>query len=568
MPILLLFAFISGLVTILAPCIWPLLPIVLSATTTGGHRKPLGITLGIITSFAFFTLTISYLVKIIPFDLNILRLLAVLVIGFLGLTLVIPQLSAVLEGWVSRLSGKFISPAPSPSSGFWSGLVTGLSLGIVWSPCAGPILASIATLAATRSVNWQIILVTIVYVIGVGIPLFLFTVAGRRLLTKTSLLSQHTGRIQQIFGAVMILTALAIFTNYDKVIQAKLLDAIPAYSNFLYKLEGNQAVTTQLEKLKGGKSQPSPSPNTIFSPGLPNYGLAPEFVGISKWLNSNPLTIAQLKGRVVLIDFWTYTCINCIRTLPYVTSWYEKYKDKGFVVIGIHTPEFEFEKKTENVQNAIIQYRIHYPVAQDNDYKTWRAYDNHYWPAKYLIDHQGNIRYIHFGEGEYDKTEAAIQKLLSEAGQNLTTPLTNLQDQTPKSQITPETYLGLSRMARFSSKEIPQQGVKNYTLPANLSTNSWAFGGSWDIEQEFASSGANSTLELNFLANKVFLVITPATSSDIIKVSLDGKPTAQITATEPKLYTLVDLKENKGTHLLHLDFPTPGSKIYAFTFGD
>lgn len=543
MSILLLFAFISGLVTIAAPCIWPLLPIVLSATTTGGHRKPLGITLGIITSFALFTLTISYIVKLIPFDPDILRLFAVLVIGFLGLTLVIPSLSAILEGWVSRLSGKLNLVNNPQGSGFWSGLITGFSLGIVWSPCAGPILATIATLAATRAVSWQIILVTIVYVIGVGIPLFLFTVAGRNILTKTPLLSKYTGKIQQIFGIIMILTALAIFTNYDKMIQAKLLDAIPAYSNFLYKLEGNQAVQSQLEKLKGG--QPIPSPKTIFTP-TQNYGPAPEFVGITKWLNSEPLTISQLKGKVVLIDFWTYTCINCIRTLPYVTSWYEKYKDKGFVVVGVHTPEFEFEKKTENVQNAIKQYNIHYPVAQDNDYKTWRAYNNHYWPAEYLIDAQGNIRRTHFGEGEYDQTEKAIQELLKEAGQKADMPTVELPDQTPRSQLTPETYLGLNRRKGYG--------------------DIWSLGGTWDNQGEYIESRANSTLDFKFNAAKVFLVITPATRKDLIKVSVDGKLTQTLTVSESKLYTLVGLPQ-VGTHELHLEFQTPGTKIYAFTFG-
>lgn len=577
MLILLIFAFISGLVTILAPCIWPLLPIILSSTTSGGHRKPLGITLGIMTSFALFTLTLSYIVKIIPFDPDILRLFAVIVIGFLGLTLVIPKLSAVLEGWVSRLSGRFAVQRPTQGSGFQSGYITGFSLGLVWSPCAGPILATIATLAATQSVNWQIILVTLVYVTGVGIPLFIFATAGSFLFQKSRLLSPYTGRIQQIFGIIMILTALAIFTGYDRVLQAKLLDVIPAYSNFLYKLEGQKGVKDELEKLKKGE-MPKPEPNTVFSPTaptgsdkksiLPNYGPAPEFVGISKWLNSDPLTIAQLKGKVVLIDFWTYTCINCIRTLPYVTSWYEKYRDKGLVVIGVHTPEFEFEKKTENVLAAIKQYKITYPVAQDNDYKTWRAYDNHYWPAKYLIDASGNIRYFHFGEGEYDKTEQNIQKLLEEVGQNPQMPLTDLPDQTPKSKVTPETYLGLSRMDRFSSKEAPKLGTTTYSLPTTLPLNYWAFGGSWDIQPEYSTSKSDSTLELKFLANKVFLVITPSTTSDIIKISLDGKVVDQITATEPKLYTLVDLSGNKGTHLLHLDFQNEGTKIYAFTFGD
>ena len=580
MLILLIFAFISGLVTILAPCIWPLLPIILSSSATGGHRKPLGITLGIMVSFAFFTLTVSYLVRIFRFDPDILRLLAVFVIGFLGLTLVIPKLTQILEGFVSSLSSRFAPATPQdptkPSGGFGSGYITGFSLGIVWSPCAGPILATIATLAATQAVNLDIILVTIAYVTGIGIPLFIFATLGNRLFTKTRFLSPYTQKIQQVFGVIMILTALAIFTGYDRIIQAKLLDSIPAYSNLLFQLEGVRGVKEQLAKLRGGNI-PMPSPNTVFNPTdpmgtkkgstLPNFGKAPEFTGIVKWLNSEPLTLESLRGKVVLVDFWTYTCINCIRTLPYVTSWYEKYKDKGLIIVGVHTPEFEFEKKSENVLNAIKQYKITYPVAQDNDYNTWRAYDNHYWPAKYLIDHQGNIRYFHFGEGKYEETEQAIQSLLEEAGQNPDMPLLNLDDQTPKVRLTPETYLGFIRMENFSSIEGPKKGQNTYYLPGELQQNQWAYEGEWDIQDEYSASFKDSILEIKFYAKKVFLVITPNSPTDSVKVFLDGQLDRVVTVSESKLYELINLP-TLGTHTLRLEFQTEGTKIYAFTFGD
>lgn len=578
MSILLIFAFISGLTTITAPCIWPLLPIILSSTTSGGHKKPLGITLGIMTSFAFFTLTLSYIVKIIPFDPNLLRLFAVIVIGFLGLTLLIPPLSQILEGLMSRLSGKFASTSRMQSTGFKSGYVTGFSLGLVWSPCAGPILATIATLAATQSVNFSIILVTVVYVIGVGIPLFLFATLGRNILTKTAFLSKYTGRIQQVFGVIMILTAISIFTSYDKVLSAKLLNLFPSYSSFLNNLEGQESVKRELNQLKNNKTNSN----------LSSYGNAPEFTGVTKWLNTDkPKTMTDLKGKVVLVDFWTYTCINCIRTLPFVTSWYDKYnnpsqcsgtlrssaapsdlKDKCFVVIGVHTPEFEFEKKEENVLNAISQYKINYPVALDNNYSVWQSYNNQYWPAKYLIDSKGVVRYFHFGEGEYDKTEKVIQELLTEAGQEIQMPLTQNSDQTPKSQLTPETYLGLARMQGFALAQPTTTGTGKFILPKELGVNNWAFGGTWDIQNEYSLTKLNSTLEFKFLANKVFLVITPSTKSDIIKVSLDGKVVNTITADTAKLYTLVDTTGNNTPRLLHLDFQTPGTRIYAFTFGD
>lgn len=577
MILLLFFAFISGLITIAAPCIWPLLPIVLSASSTGERSKPLGITLGIIVSFAFFTLSLSYIVKIIPFDPDALRLLAVFIIGFLGLTLIVPQLSQITEGYVSRLSGRFGS-SPKSRPGFTGGLITGFALGIVWSPCAGPILATIATLAATRAVSWQIVLVTLVYVIGVGIPLFLFATIGAHLLTKSRALSPYTGRIQQVFGVVMILTALAIYTNYDKVIQVKLLDTVPSYSGLIYTLEGNAAVKKQLDILKNKKE----IGKTGMSSGqsdLPILGTAPEFAGISKWLNtSKPLTMAQLHGKVVLVDFWTYTCINCIRTLPHITDWYEKYKNKGFVVVGVHTPEFPIERKTENVADALRRFHITYPVAQDNDLATWNAFNNDAWPAEYLIDARGRVRHVHFGEDEYEESEMAIRSLLVEAGQSLNDTVSHIKDETPSGEQTPETYLGSARMERFVSPELATGKKQAFTIPSDVPKHSFAYGGTWTVTNEQVIAGKGALLELNFYANKVFLVIMPIKGGGKVKVFLDDKligekfagtdvSSGMIKFDMPRLYNLVDLRGKKGQHRLRLEFETEGISIYAFTFG-
>lgn len=553
MAVLLLFAFLSGLVTIAAPCIWPLLPIVLSTSATGGHRKPFGVTLGIITSFAFFTLTLSYIVKIIPLDPNALRFVAVVIIAFFGLTLIIPKLNQLVEGAVSKLSAKFAGAGKNQGSGFVSGFITGAALGIVWAPCAGPILATIATLAATQSVNLSIVLVTVAYVIGVGIPLFLFAFLGQRIFTRTRGVSKYTGRIQQIFGVVMIITALLILTGYDRVLQAKLLDVFPSYSNFLNKLESNDAVTKQLDSLRKVPG----SAQTMVTDATRQQ--APEFTGITKWLNTDdkPLTMKGLKGKVVLIDFWTYTCINCIRTLPYVTGWYEKYKDQGFVVVGVHTPEFEFEKNTKNVENAIKQYTINYPVAQDNDYATWNAYSNRYWPAHYLIDAEGRVRHTHFGEGEYEETEKKIQELLKEAGKTTDGSVLKEQDATPRSRRTPETYLGSNRAE-----------PNDYLSLSN----------DWETFPEYISSAAGSKLTITFTASKVFLVITPPAAGTTATVFLDGKPIPQTVAGADiknatlmldvaRLYELVDLKGKQGEHKLELKFTEPGVQLFAFTFG-
>lgn len=569
---LLFFAFISGLITIAAPCIWPLLPIVLSSSTVGGHKKPLGLTLGILFTFGLLTLTLSYLVKLLGFDPNFLRIFAVFILIFLGTTLLIPYLSIKIEGFVSRFSG-MLNLQNHTKNGFLGGLLSGAALGIVWTPCAGPILATIATLSATQKVNSSLILVTLVYIIGVGIPLFIFATAGRVFFQKTKILSPYLGTIQQIFGAIMIITALLIFTNYDKVIEVKLLNFFPSYSKFLTNIENDKNVTNQLNIIKNTNDNINLSDNTLFNANTN----APELNGITNWINSNPLTLSQLRGKVVLIDFWTYTCINCIRTLPHVTSWYEKYKDLGFVVIGVHTPEFEFEKDTSNVISATKQYKINYPVAQDNNYSTWNTYSNQYWPAEYLIDANGTIRRIHFGEGEYDQTEMAIRSLLKERGVKITSSLLDMTDETPKGTISPETYLGQSRMQYFFPNGNIPTGQSDFTLSQNPPENTFSLGGTWNIEEENAIAIKNSTLSYKFYANKVFLVLKPGENPSTIKVFLDGKLITSenagsdvtngiVNITEDKLYNLVDIKSKTEFHILKIEFSN-GISAFAFTFG-
>ncbi|HEX7042289.1 MAG TPA: cytochrome c biogenesis protein DipZ [Patescibacteria group bacterium] len=581
MILLLTFAFLSGLVTILAPCIWPILPIILSTSITGkGHQRPLGITLGVMISFAFFTLFISTLVRLFHIDPNILRNIAVFVIAVLGISMIFPQFSSILEILISRLSsilGQNTQMQNTQRQDFGTGLVTGLSLGIVWSPCAGPILASIAALSATGQVTIYVVLVTFFYVLGVGIPLFIFSFAGQTLFNKTRFLSSQLGRIQQVFGVLMILLALAIYTHYDTYLQAQLLNAFPGFSNSLNSFESNPQVKKQLDILKGNMPTSTPVSNTsgLFNEDSP----APDFVGITKWLNTDkPLSISDLKGKVVLVDFWTYTCINCIRTLPHVTSWYDKYKDQGFVVIGVHTPEFEFEHETSNVENAIKMYNIHYPVAQDNNYSTWNNYSNQYWPAEYLIDKDGNIRRTHFGEGEYDQMEMTIQALLKEAGKKVNTTLDNMPDTTPNTNISPETYVGANRMEFYFPTGTTGVTNKNFDL-GNPTVNSFSLGGNWNIQDEDAVSGSGAVLVYHFYAGKVFLVLRPPTSgSGQVKVLLDGKTVGATNAGDDatngvvnvdtdRLYSLINLQGKVGDHVLRLEFETPGTSAFAFTFG-
>lgn len=585
MVLLLLFTFISGLVTLLAPCIWPILPIVLSSSASGGKKKALGVTIGISFGFSLITLSISYLVSTIPFDPDLLRLFSVGVLLFMGATLVVPKLKELFASVLNRLLTKFgkkIDP-DNKSDSFFQGVFTGFVLGAVWSPCAGPILATIATLGATRSVNTEIILVTITYAIGLSIPLFLFTVFGNWFFTKTRFISRHTAHIQEYFGIFIILAAIAIYTGYDKIIQIKLLEFIPSYSNLLYKLEGSSQVRQELRRIRGGeKSVPfseSGASDRVYLSGLPILGKAPDFSGISTWLNTEiPLTISELKGKVVLVDFWTYSCVNCIRTLPFLKNWYEKYRDKGFVIVGIHTPEFEFEKKTENVKNAVDRFAIKYPVGEDNSYKTWDAYNNNFWPAKYLIDAEGNIRLFHFGEGSYQQIETAIQNLINEKGTPVSEPVANIKDETPKVRNTPETYLGSYRLERFSSNEEQNPGYRIYSSKDEVPLDSFSLSGNWNMQQEYSEGKKESFLRLHFRSEKVFLVIHPKVEGGRVKVFLDGGLVSEsvsgkdvidgvVIVDSPRLYEIVDLKGRRGEHELRLELLDDDIQFYAFTFG-
>jgi len=573
-------AFISGLFTILAPCIWPLLPIVLAdVTQSKSKRRPLGITAGVALSYALFTLAISTLISSLHLNPNLPRQLAVVALLIIGVSMVIPAVSTRMETSISTFVNRFQGIRQNQRSDFRGGFTTGLALGIVWTPCSGPILASVSVLAATNKVSFQSVIVMLFYVAGVSIPLFGFAVGGQRLLARSRFVSKYTGRIQMVSGLIMIITAVAIYTNYDKTIEAKLLNAVPSYSNALTKIESTNGVKKALAKLNGSKIIPSniqAGQSGLFNQ---NYQ-APEISGITKWLNtSGPETLASLKGKVVLVDFWTYSCINCLRTLPHVETWYNKYHSDGFDVIGVSTPEFAFEKDPGNVSGAIKRYNIPYPVALDNNYSTWNAYNNEYWPAEYLIDSSGIIRRTEFGEGNYGDTEKAIRALLVDAGKKVTAPLSNVADTTPQDQTTPETYFGSNRSQY--GYPTPSYGNGTYTIPEQKSVplDQFALGGKWLVQPEYVQSIANSTLAEHFGASKVYMILKPAAGKvSHVKVTYDGKPligplaasdlvNGIITVDSDRLYNVFDSGSKVSDGTLKFTFEEPGIQAYTFTFG-
>jgi cytochrome c biogenesis protein CcdA/thiol-disulfide isomerase/thioredoxin len=582
MILLIIFAFLAGIVTILSPCILPILPIVLSGSLTGGKKRPLGIITGFIFSFTFFTLALSAIVKTTGLSADGLRTIAIIVITLFGLSMITPKFQIWMEKLFSRLAN--ILPKGSNDTGFVGGIFVGLSLGLLWAPCVGPILASVITLAATNTVNALTILITLSYSVGTAIPMLGITYGGRNLLSRAPWLITNTAKIQRGFGVLMLLTALAIYNNWDRTFQTYILTTFPNYGVGLTKLEDNDFVKNALKSLTTSpqdRTNIGKPMNEVVDDGL---GSAPEFISGGEWFNlpaqagSKPLSMKDLRGSVVLVDFWTYTCINCIRTLPYLKNWYEKYKDDGFVLIGVHTPEFEFEKDSENVAEAITDFGIKYPVMQDNNFATWNAYANRYWPAKYLIDKNGKIRYTHFGEGDYDETERKIQELLEETGATVDTTLNN-----PVYKIfsrTPELYLGYSRIAYFDSPEriIPNKDSA-YTIPTGIPLNTFAYGGTWNIGEERAKPTKGAKLTLHFDASEVFLVMRPTETNVAggIKVYLDGVPVSDalkgedvtnsnVKVTTDKLYKLIKLPR-PGQHILELEILDPDIELFAFTFG-
>jgi cytochrome c biogenesis protein CcdA/thiol-disulfide isomerase/thioredoxin len=573
MILLIIFSFIAGFVTILSPCILPVLPIVLSGSLVGGHRRPLGIVTGFILSFSLFTLFLSVIVRATGISSELLRNISVVIVLLFGLSLLLPNFQILIEKLFTRLSS-LVSRNSAGSTGFWSGLVLGLSLGLVWTPCVGPIIASVITLAAANSVNGAAILITFAYASGTAIPMLAITYGGRQLLQKVPWLLRNTANIQKTFGVLMILTAIALFFGFDRTFQVALLEKFPQYGAGLTSLEDNSLVRSTLKSLHAPTIDKSKLGKPMDNPS--SYPQAPELIVGGDWFNSEPLKLQQLRGKVVLIDFWTYTCINCIRTLPYLKSWDAKYRDKGLVIIGVHTPEFEFEKKADNVKKAVADFQIKYPVMQDNDYATWNAYSNQYWPAHYLIDKNGQIRDTHFGEGKYDETEMKIQELLKETGakvaESVKNPTYNIET------LSPETYLGLSRFGSFASPEEPVlDRTAQYTLPDTLPLNSFAFSGSWTIGAETSRPGQGSALEYRFNAKRVYLVITTNGVTSEASVLLDGQvvdTTTQgddvtqgtVVIRKNKLYNLIKL-QSPGEHLLRLEFLDDKSSVYAFTFG-
>jgi cytochrome c biogenesis protein CcdA/thiol-disulfide isomerase/thioredoxin len=532
----------AGFITAISPCVLPVLPIIFAGGATGSRRKPFAIIAGLIVSFTAFTLFGVWLLKKLGLPEDLLRNIAIALLFLVAATLLFPKVEEIVQRPFLRLTRR-------PGGDLGGGFLLGASLGLVFVPCAGPVLAAITVVGATQDVGARAIVLTLAYATGAAIPMLLVAFGGR---AGMNAVRPHAQRIRQALGVVVALTALAIALNVDRHFQT----AIPGYTDALQKkVEQSGRAQRELQRLRG-------TTRVSSTKGLQDLGTAPELAGLSDWINSKPLTLEKLRGKVVLVDFWTYSCINCLRTLPHVKAWYRTYEKDGLVVLGVHTPEFAFEHVPSNVRGAVHRLGVTYPVALDNDYKTWNAFHNQYWPAKYLIDRRGRLRYVHFGEGEYDTTEARIRTLLGESGGML--PVANkLSDPTPTGLTTPESYLGYKRLARFSDRTITPDRFAAYHFPTReLQLNELSYSGHWRVNPEDIVAGPGARLRLSFTARNVHLVLGGHGS---VRVLVDGKPVRTVRVEGSRLYTLFEAPSMRNG-LLELRF-TPGVRGYAFTFG-
>jgi cytochrome c biogenesis protein CcdA/thiol-disulfide isomerase/thioredoxin len=543
MALLVIFAALAGAGTALTPCILPVLPALLSASAAGGRRRPLGVILGLVATHTLAIVALASVIDGVGLADGFVRSAAVVVLGLFGLALLWPRLGLLVERALAPLQR--LGPRTT-GSGFWSGLVVGGALGFVYAPCAGPILAAVISVSATQGASAELVVLALAYGAGSAAVLLLIAFGGRALVSRIRR-AGHGPAVQRALGGLLVATAVAMAADLDVRFQTVLANDLPSVvSNPTGALERSGAVEGRLTDLRGAPRFHEPKANRA---GLPVLGRAPEFTGNDSWFNTpgeRPLSLRELRGQVVLIDFWTYTCINCLRTLPALRAWHERYERDGLVIVGVHTPEFTFERDRENVERAIEDNDLRYPVAQDNAYGTWNAWGNQYWPAKYLIDAEGQVRH-------------GVRPPSADAGVR-----------------TPETYLGVVRAQGFVDP-VPAIGTRRYPPPGGLPSSRFALSGVWHVDEEGATAVAGAEIHARPVAREVYLVMSSRGGrARRVEVLVDGRPVPPIaagadvrngavTVERQRLYRLTSLPE-VGEQELVLRVP-PGVSAYAFTFG-
>jgi len=594
--------YLGGVLTILSPCILPVLPFVFARSEQKFLTNGLPMLAGMAITFAAIaTLAAvggSWAVRVNQYG----RIVALVLLTAFAATL----LSARLADWLARpfvaLGNRLAQPTTgSGNFGLVNSLLLGVATGLLWAPCAGPILGLILTGAAISGPNARTTLLLFAYAAGAATSLAVALLAGGRVfaLLKKSL---GTGEwIRRALGVAVLLAVVAIIFGWDSTVLTRLsLNGTNSLEQSLIDKigrrdgapGGNMAMSNSNMAMSNSKSDGHAMMMSAAKPSgdLPVEGEIPSFAGATLWLNSPPLTPEALRGKVVMVDFWTYSCINCLRALPFVESWYEKYKDHGLVVIGVHAPEFAFEKDPNNVRRAVADLKVTYPVALDNDYAIWQAFNNQYWPAHYFIDATGRIRGHHFGEGNYDESEQTLRKLLTDAGQTDLPPAgmgsaKAVGVQAPPDEAhdqSPETYVGYRRAENFASPGgFSQDQPHRYSAPAALKLNQWALNGSWNVDPEKAVlSTVPGKIEFRFYARDLHLVLGPGSDGKPVRfrVLLDGAAPAANHGADTdssgagaidrqRLYQLIRQTGDVREHVFSIEFLDPGVQAYSFTFG-
>jgi len=546
-------AFAAGVITAFTPCILPVLPIVLAGGGTGTTRRPYAIAAGVVTTFTAFLLAGAWLWGLIGIDEKHQIQIGAVLLLVLAVTLVVPKVGELVER-------PFLFLTRRRAGDLGGGFLLGASLGLVFVPCGGPVLATLTANVGTNRVGGWIVVVALAYAIGAALPMLAIARGSRRLTTS---FRRNARTIRVVGGVLMAGAALVIYNGWAENLQTK----VPPWAKWAQDLiEGNSTAKKKLDQL-GGKKK------AVFLAGserltsrlvqvpLKDYGPAPELHGISAWINTPPLKLRALRGKVVLVDFWTYSCINCLRALPHLEQWDSRYRSKGLVILGVHTPEFAFEHDLGNVRAAVKRLGVRFPVALDNKYGTWDAYSNNYWPADYLVDQAGRVRDVHFGEGDYDKTERNIRLLLQAGAKGQLPRDVHATDRTPTEPRTPESYLGYDRIQNYAGSPLRTDRRGSYSFPPALARDQFAYAGVWTVRSERILAGSDARLRLHFHALKVHLVLG---GRGVVGVRLNGRPVARIQVDGDRLYTLVSQSRARDG-LLELRFTT-GLSAYAFTF--
>ncbi len=575
---LFLLAYLGGVLTILSPCILPVLPFVFARADRPFLRAGLPLLAGMALTFALVATLAAVAGGWAVAANQYARAVALALLALFGVALLFPQLAERLTAPLVRLGARLSDSAAGGDGSVVSSLLLGVATGLLWAPCAGPILGLILTGAALQGASVATSLLLAAYAAGAATSLALALLVGGQLFAAMKRSLGVSEWLRRGLGALVLLAVGAIALGLDTGLLTQV------------SLAGtNRIEQGLLDRFRVASAPPATATSSdALTDMLPVEGQLPALDGATAWLNSPPLAAEQLKGKVVLVDFWTYSCINCLRALPYVRAWADKYKDQGLVVIGVHAPEFAFEKNLANVKKAVADLKVDYPVAIDNDYKIWRAFNNQYWPAHYFIDAEGRIRHHHFGEGDYDESERIIQLLLSQAGRKLTTAdLVNVDAAGAEAAPdmarvkSPETYLGYARAENFASPGGAARNTRRTYQADVTALNNWGLTGDWTVTSERAALDApGGGIVYRFHARDLHLVLGPGDDGKPVRfrVTIDGRAPGDDhgidtdadghgTVTGERLYQLVRQKGDITDRTFTIEFLDPGVRAYAFTFG-